>query len=73
MSQIITNENLVFIFDIKGKKSVYIGVFAKMMESLFCIKDDWLKSVKIKRQIFTFENLKIIFIEIETENDLSLK
>ncbi len=72
MSQ-ITNKDLIFISDIKGKKSVYFGIIAKMMESLFCIKDDWLKSVKIKRQIFTFENLKIIFIEIESENDLNLK
>jgi hypothetical protein len=72
MSQ-ITNENLIFISDVKGKKFIYFGIIAKMMWSLFFIKDDWLKSIKIKRQIFTFENLKIIFIEIESENDLSLK
>ena len=67
MKDLLKDESLIFISDTKGKKSVYFGKIAEMMESLFFVNSYWLMSVKLKKQIYTFENLKVVFVEIESE------
>ncbi len=63
------NENLIFISDIKGKKAIYFGKIAEMMESLFFTNNNWLKTVNLKKQIYNIENKRVLFMEIESENN----
>ena len=62
-------KELILISDIKGKKEFYFGKIAEMMEILLFNNNEWLKSVTLKKQIYDFENQKIIFMEIESENN----
>ena len=59
---------MIFISDVKGKKSVFFGKIAEMMESLFFKNDDWLKSVNLKKQVFNIDNKRVLFMEVESEN-----
>ncbi len=69
MSQANVNETeMIFVFDVKGKKAIYFGKIAEMMESLFFKNNSWLKAVKLKKQICNVENKRILFMEIESEN-----
>ena len=65
-------KNVVLIFCISGKKETYFGINAMILDSMF-INTEWLYSVKAKREEFESETLRIVFIEIEAENDLGLK
>lgn len=64
-------KNVVLIFCISGKKETFFGINAIILDSMF-MNTDWLYSVKAKREEFENEALRIIFIEIEAENDLGL-
>ena len=70
MKNLLKNENLILISDIKGKKSVYYGKIAEIMEYLFFVNNHWLTSVQLEKRIYTFEDLKVVFVELENSNDL---
>ena len=65
-------KDTVLIFSVAGKKESHFGINAMILDSMFS-NSDWLHSVNFRREQFETGNLKIVLIDVETENNMALK
>ena len=65
-------KNTVLLFFVNGKRETHFGTNAIVLDSLFS-NPNWLCSVKFKREQFVTGNLKIVLIDVESENNIALK
>lgn len=65
-------KNTVLVFCFGEKKQVHFDINAVIFDSMFS-NTDWLYAVKTKRQEFQTESLRVIFIDVQIENDMGLK
>lgn len=63
---------VVVVFSVLGKRETHFGTNAIVLDLLFS-DPDWIYSVKIKRQQFETENLKLVLIDVEEEKNMALK
>ncbi len=65
-------KNTVLIFCVSGKRETHFGTNAIVLDSIF-LNTDWLHSVKVRREEFETSSLRIVFIDVQTENNMGLK
>ena len=67
-----STKQTVLVFCVSGKRQTHFGVNAMVLDSIF-LNTKWLYSVRVKREEFETGNLRIVFIDVETENNLGLR
>lgn len=65
-------KNLIVILNVCNKRFVYTGINAEILKTLFYVENQWLTSVKLKKEEHYFDNTETIFIDVISESSLGL-